>query len=71
MTSTTVFAAYFGGPADGATAALSPEDVARGFIDTMDALGNTVRHSIVELAEPKAIDDLVVTHELRPTEGVW
>ena len=64
-------ACFFGGPDDGRTKMLSPDDLQRGFIDTMDSLGNTVRHTIVALKEPKQVDDLVVTHELRPSEGIW
>ena len=71
MTAVTIVAQFFGGPDDGRTTVLHREAVARGFVDTTDSLGNTVRHSIVTLPEPKQIDDLAVTHELRPTEGVW
>ena len=71
MTTTHVLAVFFGGPDDGATMLLTAEDVARGFVDTQDSEGATVRHSIVVLPEPKQLDDIVATHELRPTEGVW
>ena len=66
-----VVAAFFGGPDDGSTKMLSPDDLSRGFVDTMDSLGNTVRHTIVRLDSPRQVDDLVVTHELRPAEGLW
>lgn len=64
-------AAFFGGPDDGRTKILSPEDLSRGFVDTMDSLGSTVRYSIIPLKEPKYVGDLIALYELRPTEGVW
>ena len=71
MTSTTAHAQFFGGPDDGATRLLGAKDFTRGFVETRDASGRTVRYSIVALEAAKQIDDLAVTHELRPTEGVW
>jgi hypothetical protein len=67
----TIVGAFFGGPDDGATLLLTPDDLARGFVDTIDPAGNTVRHTIVKLDIPKQVFDSVVDYELRPTEGVW
>ena len=71
MNAKSAHAIFFGGPDDGSTKLLSQDDLSRGFVDTMDSLGNTIRHAIVVLDEPKQVDDLVVTHELRPAEGLW
>ena len=64
-------AVFFGGPDDGASKVLLDEDFARGYVDTMDSLGNVVRHSIVKLERHKPVGDLIAGYELRPTEGVW
>lgn len=64
-------ATFFGGPDDGRTIILSEEDLARGFIDTMDSLGHTIRHTVIKLDQAKQVDDMEIDYELRPTEGVW
>lgn len=69
MTSTHIHAVFFGGPQDGAIFPLSAEDIARGHVDAVDAAGNWFRYSIVELREPRFIDDKLVERELRPAEG--
>lgn len=71
MTATYSHAQFFGGPEDGATRLLGPEDLQRGYLEVADGLGNTIRYTIVELETVKNVEDLPVTHELRPTEGVW
>jgi len=71
VTSTTVTGHFFGGPDDGATKVLDAEDLARGWVDTTDSLGSTCRYTIVKLDAPKQVEDVTVTHELRPSEGAW
>lgn len=64
-------AVFFGGPDDGATKVLFASDLESGYVDTMDSLGNTIRHTVVKLDSPREVGDIVVGYELRPTEGVW
>jgi hypothetical protein len=68
VTAATTLAYYFGGPDDGATISLTATDLAAGFIDSMDAAGNSFRYAIVPLEEPRTLPDGLATHRLIPQE---
>ena len=68
MTAATTLAYFFGGPDDGATISLTPEDIANGYIDSMDASGASFRYTIIALEVARTLADGLATHRLIPSE---